>query len=327
MRVGIIGHTGRGNYGHYLDMAFVGVKGAEIVALADPDEAGRQAGVAKTGAPKGYADYVQMLEEEQPDIAVVASREIGDHLALVLNCVGRGAHVYLEKPVAASVAEVDQMIAARDKAGVRVVVAHPWRGHPPIQRVAIPAIFLWQAFGAPLWCHAHLTQDGRSATPEDVKEGVEGMGLVAGDGIKAYYEFPGGVAADFESYRGDGKENPYRIDIHGTEGTLSLPGPMVNLPDIYYHPLVNPGLIGDPRWEVVPSSPPPDEHKWLNAHRRMARSMIDMIEGKEPEWELVELENARLYLEMAMMAHASHKAGARVGLPLAGTANPFDEWE
>ena len=66
------------------------------------------------------------------------------------------------------------------------------------------------------------------------------MGLVAGDGIKAYYEFPGGVAADFESYRGDGKENPYRIDIHGTEGTLSLPGPMVNLPDIYYHPLVNP---------------------------------------------------------------------------------------
>ena len=172
---------------------------------------------------------------------------------LVLNCVERGAHVYLEKPVAASVTEVDQMTAARDKAGVTVVVAHPWRGHPPIQRVAIPAIkagkigeprlcriygmggahggdqlfldlyphffdFLWQLFGAPLWCHAHLTQDGRSATPADVKEGVEGMGLVAGDGIKAYYEFPGGVAADFESYRGDGKENPYRIDIHGTEG-------------------------------------------------------------------------------------------------------------
>ena len=55
------------------------------------------------------------------------------------------------------------------------------------------------------------------------------------------------------------------------------------------------------------------------------RRMMD--EGKEPEWELVELENARLYLEMAMMAHASHVAGARVGLPLARTANPFDEWE
>ena len=94
MRVGIIGHTGRGNYGHYLDMAFVGVEGAEIVALADPDEAGRQAAVAKTGAPTGYADYVQMLEEEKPDIAVVASR--GDRRSSGVGaqlCGARGACV------------------------------------------------------------------------------------------------------------------------------------------------------------------------------------------------------------------------------------------
>ena len=32
---------------------------------------------------------------------------------------------------------------------------------------------------------------------------------------------------------------------------------MVNNPDIFYHPLVNPGLIGDERWEVVPAEPPP----------------------------------------------------------------------
>ena len=134
MRVGIVGHTGRGHYGHYLDMAFVGVEGAEIVALADPDEEGRAAAAAKTGAPKGYANYIEMLETEKPDIAVLASREIGDHLDLVLNCVERGVHVYLEKPVAASVAQVDLMIAARDKAGEQVVVAHPWRGHPPLRR-------------------------------------------------------------------------------------------------------------------------------------------------------------------------------------------------
>ena len=42
-RVAIAGHTGRGNYGHYLDMAFVGVEGSEIVALADPDDRGRAA--------------------------------------------------------------------------------------------------------------------------------------------------------------------------------------------------------------------------------------------------------------------------------------------
>ena len=85
-------------------------------------------------------------------------------------------------------------------------------------------------------------------------------------------------------------------------------------------------LSGDQRWEGLPSEPPPDGEKWLKAHRRMARSFIDQLEGREPEWELVGLENSRLYIEMAMMAHASHRAGARVSLPLESTANPFDDW-
>ena len=362
-RIAIVGHTGRGNYGHGLDMGFVGVEGAHIAALADPDEEGRAAALAKTGAEAGYPEYREMLAREMPDIAVIASREIGDHCQLVLDAAEAGCNIYLEKPVAASPAEVDRMMAACGKAGVLCVVAHPWRGHPPIQRVAIPMIragdrigeprlcrvhgmnghhggdqlfldlyphffdFLWQLFGEPLWCHAHLTEGGRDAVPADLMPGAEGMGLVAGDGIRAYYQFPSGVAADFESYRGDSGEMPYRVDVHGTTGTLSIPGPMSNQPDIYYHPQVSPKLFGDDRWEVVPSEPPPDAEKWVKAHHRMARSMMDMLEGKEPEWELVQLGNARLYLEMAMMAHASHMAGARVTLPLATAENPFDDWE
>ena len=83
-RVAIIGHTGRGNYGHYVDEAFVGVEGASIVALADPDDAGRQQAIERTGAAKGYADYRQMLAAEHPDITVIATREIGDHYELAM---------------------------------------------------------------------------------------------------------------------------------------------------------------------------------------------------------------------------------------------------
>jgi hypothetical protein len=36
-RAGVIGHTGRGNYGHGLDIAFVDLPGVQLVALADPD--------------------------------------------------------------------------------------------------------------------------------------------------------------------------------------------------------------------------------------------------------------------------------------------------
>lgn len=35
--VGVIGHTGTGNYGHGLDLAFVGLPRAEVVAVADAD--------------------------------------------------------------------------------------------------------------------------------------------------------------------------------------------------------------------------------------------------------------------------------------------------
>lgn len=358
--VAIIGHTGRGGYGHYLDRAFQGVEGTRVVALADPDEAARERVRAIYGSPVGYADYREMLARERPDITVVASREIGDHHQIVMDVARSRSHVYLEKPVAASLAEVDDMIHACEAYDLTLVVAHPWRGHPPIQQVAIPAIrsgrigeprlariygmggrhggnelfidlaphffdFLWQLFGMPSWCQAHITQDGRTSTPADLRQGDEGMGLVAGNGISAYYQWDT-FAANFESYEGDGREIPYRIDIHGTEGTLSIPGPMSNEPDIWVHPLVNPPVRDDDRWEVIPADPPPSDDKWVRSHHRMAASMVARLRGENPHWELVDGYQARRCLEMALLAHASHISGSRVAPPMVGGRNPFDNW-
>ncbi len=358
--VGIIGHTGRGGYGHYLDRAFQGVEGTRVVAVSDPDEAARERVRGIYGSPVGYADYRELLARERPDITVVASREIGDHHHIVMDVARSRSHVYLEKPVAASLAEVDDMIHACEANDLTLVVAHPWRGHPPIQHVAIPAIrsgrigeprlariygmggrhggnelfidlaphffdFLWQLFGMPSWCQAHITQDGRTSTPADLRQGDEGMGLVAGNGISAYYQWDT-FAANFESYKGDGREIPYRIDIHGTEGTLSIPGPMSNEPDIWVHPLVNPPVRGDDRWEVIPADPPPSDDKWVRSHHRMAASMVARLRGENPQWELVDGHQARRCLEMAHLAHASHISGSRVAPPMIGGRNPFDDW-
>ena len=358
--VAIIGHTGRGGYGHYLDRAFQGVDGTRVIAVSDPDEAARERVRAIYGSPVGYADYREMLARERPDITVVASREIGDHHQIVMDVARSRSHVYLEKPVAASLAEVDDMIDACEAHDLTLVVTHPWRGHPPIQQVAIPAIrsgrigeprlariygmggrhggnelfidlaphffdFLWQLFGMPSWCQAHITQDGRTSTPADLRQGDEGMGLVAGNGISAYYQWDT-FAANFESYKGDGREIPYRIDIHGTEGTLSIPGPMSNEPDIWVHPLVNPPVRGDDRWEVIPADPPPSDDKWVRSHHRMAASMVARLRGEKPQWELVDGYQARRCLEMALLAHASHISGSRVAPPMIGGRNPFDDW-
>jgi predicted dehydrogenase len=303
-----------------------------------------------------------MLEKERPDITVFASREIGDHRDLVLAAQEVGTHIYIEKPLAATPAEVDQMTAACDANDKLLIVGCPWRGHPPIQHVAIPLIkegkigeprlariygmngthggdqlfldlyphffdFLGQVWGDPIWCHGHVTVDGRDATPADLKEGAEGMGTVAGNGIRAYYQFDS-FAADFESYEGDHhRPLPYRIDIHGTAGTISIPGPMNDGPDIYYHPQTSPELLDDTNWTVLPSEPPPDKDKWVSAHHRMAKSMIDRIEGREPEFELLEGKEARRHTEWAMAAHAAHMAGSRVSFPLNTAENPFNGWK
>ena len=99
-RVAIIGHTGQGDFGHSLEQAFVGVEGAEIVALADPDAGSRRQYGERTGARSTYADYREMLAAEKPDIAVLATHEMSGHLQMVLAAAAVGAHVYVEKPLA-----------------------------------------------------------------------------------------------------------------------------------------------------------------------------------------------------------------------------------
>jgi hypothetical protein len=49
-RAGIIGRTGKGDYGHKLDTAFIGLPNVEIASGADWDEAGLKAAHQRTGA-------------------------------------------------------------------------------------------------------------------------------------------------------------------------------------------------------------------------------------------------------------------------------------
>ena len=56
LRVAVIGHTGRGNYGHGLDTMWNGISETEIVAVADPDSTGLAAALKKLKVEKGFAE-------------------------------------------------------------------------------------------------------------------------------------------------------------------------------------------------------------------------------------------------------------------------------
>src|SRR5215213_7612866 len=89
-RGAVIGHTGRGNYGHGLDMTLVGLPGVTLVAVADADDEWRQKAQERTGAAKSYASYQEMLEQEQPEVLAIGPRQPDQRVDMVLAAVKAG---------------------------------------------------------------------------------------------------------------------------------------------------------------------------------------------------------------------------------------------
>lgn len=365
-RAAVIGHTGRGNYGHGMDVALVGLPGVEIVAVADPDEAGRANAQARAKAPRSYADYREMLERERPNLVVIGPRWVGEHLAMVTAAAEIGAHVFIEKPFAASLAEADRMLAATKRAGVKMAVAHQGRLHPAtlhaarlVREGAIGRLRLVRGYGKmdhrggeqdlillgthvldqmrffagdANWVSGELLVGSRLAEPGDVRAGVEEIGPVAGDGMRATYGFPDGVLGLFESFVGLGRtESPYGLELVGEDGQLSLRGGFTKYLLRYPRPYAAPGATDD-RWELVavPGAAPgevpgagdaPSAELTRHANQQLVRDLLTAIEeDREPA---TSGESARAVLEMIQAVAAAHVSGGRVVLPLAQREHPL----
>ena len=73
LRVGVIGATGQGGYGHGLDRAFQDVPNTKIVAVADQDRAAGQKTADAVEANRSYTDFRKMLDAEKLDIVCIGS--------------------------------------------------------------------------------------------------------------------------------------------------------------------------------------------------------------------------------------------------------------
>jgi predicted dehydrogenase len=98
----------------------LGRDGTELVALAEADEGLRGLAAAKYGV-RAYADYVELLEKERPAVAVLAPVN-AEKAAVVAACAERGVHVYVDKPMATTLAG-NEMIAASVRHGTLLYMA------------------------------------------------------------------------------------------------------------------------------------------------------------------------------------------------------------
>lgn len=300
-RVAVIGHTGRGDYGHGHDVAWLEIERTKVVAVADADRMGLAAAAKRLNldAAASFVDYRKMLDDVKPDVVSICPRWLDQHHAMVMAAVDRGIHVYMEKPFCRSLAEADEIVDVCQRKHVRLAIAHQTHYSPKIDAVkkliadgAIGDLLELRARGKEdrrgggedLWvlgshvldlmrlfggdatrCFATLSQNGKPVTAADVKPGNEGLGPLAGDEIAATFELASGAKGFFASRANmGGGAGRFGLQIHGSRGIIEiLTG---------YLPSVK--LLADPAW-----SPGRSNAKWQN----VTTAGIDQPEPLKPE--------------------------------------------
>ena len=80
-----------------------------------------------------YTDYIKMLDEVKPTLVSIAT-ESGIHGEIALACIDRGIHVIIEKPMAMSMAEADEIIRRSREKHVKVAACHQNRFNVAVQK-------------------------------------------------------------------------------------------------------------------------------------------------------------------------------------------------
>ena len=123
IRIAIIGH---GFMGHEHEKMLTELPGYKVVGIADKDP--EQLNDVKEGI-KRYKNNEELFADPEVQVVIIAANN-NQHHDLVLQAAKAGKDIICEKPVAMSLAELDDMVRATDEAGVRFTVHHQRRLDP-----------------------------------------------------------------------------------------------------------------------------------------------------------------------------------------------------
>jgi predicted dehydrogenase len=361
IRVGIIGSTGRGDYGHGVDVAFTKLPQVEIVALADDHPQGLEAASKRTNPKKTYADYHEMLAQEKLDVVAICPRWVDQHHEMIVAAAKAGCHVYMEKPFCPTLLECDSAIKELDERGLKLGIAHISQYSPVLKVVRdliehdeIGEILELRARGKEdhrgggedLWvlgshvfglmrslagsdatsCSSVVRKDGHAVTKADVVDGAEGLGLLAGDHVQATYGFDQGIFGYFASKKSLAK-TPTRFGVHvcGSKGIIDMTSGYLEPAHLLRDSSWSPGRSGK-TWEVITSAgigkpEPRSDGNYEGGHLAAINDLFESMVHDRPTQ--CSAHDCRQITEMIAAVFESHRAGQAVSLPLATRANPL----
>ena len=127
-----VGVVGVGAMGENHVRVYHKMEEANLVAVSDVSERALKKIEKKYGA-KGFTEYSDLLENPEIEVVSVCVPTTFHH-AVVMEAIKNGKHVLVEKPIAFTVQEAEEMIAAAKEAGVMLATGHVERFNPAVQK-------------------------------------------------------------------------------------------------------------------------------------------------------------------------------------------------
>jgi len=305
-------------------------------------------GLAEDPSVRRYTDYQKMLTEMDIQLVAIAT-ESGLHAQIALDCIDRGVHVIVEKPMAMSMPGAEEIIRRSEEKGVKVCACHQNRFNPAVQetRRALEA----GRFGKLSHGSVHVrwnrnqdyyvqapwrgtwAQDGGCLMNQCI-HGIDLLRWMMGDEVEEVYgvtrrrfhdylecedvglavvKFKNGAIGTIE-----GTTNVYprnleeTLYLFGQTGTVKLGGTSTNNIDVWNF---SDETEEDQRARQLRE---PTSNVYGNGHISLYADMIEAIELDRRPY--VDAAAGRNALEMVLAIYRSAAAGKPVKLPLGNVA-------
>ncbi|MBX3597632.1 MAG: Gfo/Idh/MocA family oxidoreductase [Rhizobiaceae bacterium] len=148
--------AGLGNMGRSHALAYETNPGFEIAALVNRSDVPLPQELERHAIRRSFDDA---LREEKPDVASINTYS-DSHAEYAVKALEAGCHVFVEKPLATTVADAERVVAAAKANGRKLVVGYILRHHPSWVRLIAEA----RALGGPYVFRMNLNQQSSGST-------------------------------------------------------------------------------------------------------------------------------------------------------------------
>jgi predicted dehydrogenase len=130
VRVGVVGV---GVMGSNHARVLAELPGVVLAGVADADRKQAHSVGSTLGCP-ALGSIGELLDRGVDAVSIAAPTHL--HRDIALTCIARGVHVLVEKPIASTVAEGEDIITAARRAGLTLMIGHVERFNPAVQAIA-----------------------------------------------------------------------------------------------------------------------------------------------------------------------------------------------